>query len=210
MLKATLVYLHEILALSVSISHFFALNKPRTFICLIGQCMNKCIFGTSIVSNRTFEVKWILLCYVIASFASLFFLSISSLEQVDLVNVLFYLIWHVWDLFLKFYIRTDYNLQPSSVFYFHLVQPFVFSSLFLSECSIFLTCWPSMYAVDILDPSIVSPCLNCRHCNNLENIKKNMISMYLLVLIRMTRQHEKNMIYLNQWKEGHCPTNMCF
>ena len=134
----------------------------------------------------------------IAFFSSLFFLSMSSLEQAALVNVLCYFTCHVRDLFLKFYIWNDYNLQPSSEFSFHLVQPFVFSSLFLSECSIFLTCGPSMCAVDILDPSIVSPCLNCRHCNNLENIKKNMISMYLLVLIRMTRQHEQNMIDLNK------------
>ena len=74
----------------------------------------------------------------------------------------------------------------------------MFSSLFLSECSIVCACGPSVSAVDILDPSIVSPCLNCRQGNDLENIKKNMISMYLLVLIRMTRQHEKNVIYLNK------------
>ena len=53
-----------------------------------------------------------------------------------------------------------------------------------------------MSAVDILDPSIVSPCLNCRQGNNLENIKKNMSSMRLLVLIRISnaktawRKHE--------------------
>ena len=124
----------KLLAFSILISIIFALDKARSFDWLKGQCMNKRIFASCIVSNRTFEVKWILLCYVIASFASLFFLSISSSEQVDLVNGLCYLIWHVWDLFLKFYICNDYNLQPSSVFSFHLVQPFVFSSLFLSYC----------------------------------------------------------------------------
>ena len=44
LLKASLVYLHEILAMSVLISNFFAFNKPRTFIWLIGQCMKKMYF----------------------------------------------------------------------------------------------------------------------------------------------------------------------
>ena len=69
-----------------------------------------------------------------AFFLSLLFLSISSLEQADLVNLLCYLICHVRDLFLKFFICTDYIIQPSSIFFLHLVQPFAFSSLFLSYC----------------------------------------------------------------------------
>ena len=43
-----------------------------------------------------------------------------------------------------------------------------------------------MSSVGIVDPSVVSPCLNCRQGNNLENIKKNMSSMRLLVLIRIS------------------------
>ena len=159
--------------------------------------MNKRIFGSCIVSNRTFEVKWVLLCYVIASFASLFFLSISSSEQVDLVNVLCYLIWHVRDLFLKFYICNDYNLQPSSVFFFSIW----FSPLcFLLSFSLNVRCGQSVSFEVIVDPSIVSPCLNYRQCNDLENIQKIMISMYLSVLISnaMTRQHEQNMTDLNK------------
>ena len=110
-----------------------------------------------------------------AFFLSLFFLSISSLEQVDLVNFLCYFISHVRDLFLKFYICTDYNLQPSSIFYFHLVQPFVFSSLLLS----WMLDISYMWRVNIIFgyTSIVSPRLNCRLGNNLENTKKNMISL---------------------------------
>ena len=45
-----------------------------------------------------------------AFFLSLLFLSISSLEQADFVNLLCYLICHVRDLFLKFFICTDYIL----------------------------------------------------------------------------------------------------
>ena len=42
----------------------FALNKLRNFDWLKGQCLNKRIFASCIVSNGTFEVKWVLLCYV--------------------------------------------------------------------------------------------------------------------------------------------------
>ena len=51
-----------------------------------------------------------------AFFLPLFFLSISSFEQADLLNVLCYLICHVGDFFLKF--SHLYWLHPSS--FFHL------------------------------------------------------------------------------------------
>ena len=52
--------------------------------------------------------------------------------------------------------------------------------------------------------------LNCRQDNDLENIKKSMISMYLLVVIRipngMTRQHEQT-INLNKHVFPSCQIN---
>ena len=132
-----------------------------------------------------------------AFFLSLFFLSISSLEQADLVNVLCYLICNVKDLFLKF--LHLYGLHPSTFFHISFSSGsglciFFFLSLLMLDIS--YTCGQS-------DPSIVSLCLNCRQGNDLENIKKNTILIYLLILKRitnaMTRQHEQNMINLNKY-----------
>ena len=106
----------------------------------------------------------------IAFFPSLFFLSISSSEQADLVNVLCYYVMQ-GTFFWNFYICIDYA--------FNLLQ-------------YFLSIWFSS----------LSPCLNWRQGNNFENNKKNMISIYLLVLIRipndLIRQHEQNMSDLNE------------
>ena len=132
----------------------------------------------------------------IAFFPSLFFLSTSSLEQADLVNVLCYFICHARDLFLKFYICNDYNLQPLPYFISIWFSPLCF----LLSFSLNVRCGQSVSFEVIVDPSSVSPCLNYRQWNDLENIQKIMISMYLLVLISnaMTRQHEQNMIDLNK------------
>ena len=56
-LKPSLLYIHELLAFSVLISLIFALNKLRNFDWLKGQCLNKRIFATCIVSNRTYAMS---------------------------------------------------------------------------------------------------------------------------------------------------------
>ena len=145
--------------------------------------LNLCYLTLSGCSKYLFSILiWYRTCNrklwlfaVLPSFPFFLFLLTSSLEQADLVIVLCYLIFHVRDLFLKFYICTDYDLQPSSISYFHLVQPFVFSSLLLS----WMLDISYMGRVNIIFgyTSIVSPRLNCRLGNNLENTKKNMISL---------------------------------
>ena len=123
-----------------------------------------------------------------AFFFTLFFLSISSLEQAHLLNVLCYLICHVGDLFLKF--LHLYWLHPST--FFHLSSGTALCVFF--SLSLLMLDISYMWKV-----SVLSLCLNFRQDNNLENIEKNMISMYLLIRIPngMTRQHGQN-INLNK------------
>ena len=76
-----------------------------------------------------------------AFFLSLLFLSISSLEQADLVNLLCYLICHVRDLFLKFFICTDYILtsfNPLPYFIFIWFSPLCFLLSFSRTVRYFL------------------------------------------------------------------------
>ena len=76
-----------------------------------------------------------------AFFLSLLFLSISSLEQADLVNLLCYLICHVRDLFLKFFICTDYiptSFNPLPYFIFIWFSPLCFLLSFFRTVRYFL------------------------------------------------------------------------
>ena len=95
-----------------------------------------------------------------------------------------------------FYSWNGYNLEPSSVYHFHCVPSLCFL-LFISLKIRFLK---NVLSKHIIDHSISSSSLNCRQGIYLENLIYNMISMYLLALIRipnaMTRQQEQNMIDL--------------
>ena len=108
--------------------------------------------------------------------------------------VISYVMWGTFFWNFTFVMTTTFNLLP----YFLSIW---FSPLcFLLSFSLNVRCGQSVSFEVIVDPSTVSPCLNYRQCNDLENIQKIMISMYLSVLISnaMTRQHEQNMIDLNK------------
>ena len=140
-------------------------------------------------------LKWLLRC--IAFFPSLFFLSISSLEQEDLGNVSCQLIFRVRDLFLKIFtveMVTTLSLLPFIIFImFHSL----YFLLFFSQKIRF---FQNVLWKHITDHSIASSSLNCRQGIYLENLVFNMISMYSLLYIKipnaMTRQQEQNMINL--------------
>ena len=89
-----------------------------------------------------------------------------------------------------FYVIMSCKGPFSEIFTFVLTTPSTFFSIF----------FPSGLALCVFYS--LSPCFNWRQGNNFKNIKKNMISIYLLVLIRvpndLIRQHEQNMSDLNE------------
>ena len=133
-----------------------------------------------------------------AFFLSLLFLSISSLEQADLVNLLCYLICHVRDLFLKFFICTDFN--PLPYFFFIWFSPLRFLLSFSRTVRYFLH-------VDSQIPVLFLSVSNVDRAIIWNIFKKKMISMYLLVLIRipnaMKRKHEQwNKHVFSSWQNN--------